>query len=334
LTRRLETALVVWLNRFFSPPRFILHTEEAAKMPQQEKEAEEFRQSRDVFLRVKASARLDGGVVLDLACGSGIKTTSFAVASPEARLTVGIDVDANAVAQAQALRSKREVDRVAFVLADAAVLPFKDGSVDLVVSENAFEHVPNPSGTLREAARVLKDRGVLALRFFPLYSSRYGSHLWDYLCIPWVHVWASADAVAAAYRKIIESETPRLLREFAGIHDEEDIRAYVASQIHQFLTLNELTPRGFYRGVAATGGWRILAFAFHQTSRLGRLLAYLPGIDRFAVWGITCVLRRNVQATISPGAFLRFRWRSDLRAAGRKLSAWSKGLVGPRPPVG
>jgi hypothetical protein len=127
--------------------------------------------------------------------------------------------------------------------------------------------------------------------------------------------------VTEAYRRIIEAETPRLLRAFAGQYDAEDIRQYVAGQIDVFMTLNKLTPRAFYRAVAASGGWRILRFSFVATSVPGRLLAYVPWVDRFAVWGISCVLQRDGDAVLDPGAFLRLRCHQDLQGAARKFVA-------------
>ncbi len=91
------------------------------------------------------------------------------------------------------------------------------------------------------------------------------------------------------------------------------------AQIEQFMTLNKLTPRGFYRAVAASGGWRILRFRLIETPRVERLLAYCPGLDRFTVWGIECVLRRDKQATLSARALSRWRWRQGLRKYTRTL---------------
>jgi len=321
---RLETGVIFWLNRFFSPPRFILHTEDAARKPREDLEEEEFSNSREGFVSLSRLVRFGGGVVLDLACGKGVKTTSYAAASPEARLVVGIDIEVQALQRGRKFSRGRNVGKVTFVLADAGALPFKDQCIDLVVSENALEHVPDPGAALREAGRVLKDQGILSLRFFPLYYSPYGSHLWDYLCIPWVHVWASPEAVVAAYGHIVEAETPRLLRVFAGRYDEEDVRMHVAEQIEQFTSLNRLTPRAFYRAVAASGGWRILDFAFVHTSILGRLLAYWPRMDRLTVWGIYCVLRRDQRVVVSARAFTRWRRRQDLGGVRRKLVAWTK----------
>jgi ubiquinone/menaquinone biosynthesis C-methylase UbiE len=174
---RLQVLLIRWLNRFFAPPQFTLHTEEAARRSPADLQAEEFGRSRQGFLQLRESLSLRGGVALDLACGGGVKTASLAAAFPEARLVVGIDVDAAALQCGQSFSCQHGRAWVAFLRADAGAPPFKDQSIDLVVSENAFEHVPDPGRTLREVARALKDRGILSLRFFPMFFSRYGSHL-------------------------------------------------------------------------------------------------------------------------------------------------------------
>lgn len=325
--QRCEITIIIWLNRFFPPPGVTPHTEEVAKKPRTELEEEEFAIGREVFAFLRKWTYFKHRVVLDLACGQGIKTTSYAAFDPEIKLVVGVDIDAKALQTAREFSRRRGVARATFVIADTRALPFKDQSVDIVISENAFEHVPRPQVAIQEAARVLREEGILSLRFFPLYYSRYGAHLWDYLRVPWVHVWASSEAVAAVYRKIIEAETGRLLRDFAGKYDEKDINTYLAFQIKQFTTLNKLTPRGFYHAVAATRGWRILHFALINTSKLERLLAYCPGLDRFTVWGIHCVLQRDSRSEISSSAFTRWRRRQALRRVRQEFAAWRKATV-------
>jgi hypothetical protein len=134
--------------------------------------------------------------------------------------------------------------------------------------------------------------------------------------------------VVAAYRQIIAAEAPRFLQAFAGRYDQGDVQKYLADQVEVFLTLNKLTPRGFYKAVAASGGWRILEFAFTETSLLGRLLAYVPEVDRLSVWGISCVLRRDREAVLRPGDFLRQRYRADLRGTTRRFVASVRAAVG------
>lgn len=318
--QRFEVAVILWLNRFFPPPGITVHTEDAARKARTELEQDDFTRGQQGAEWLAKWTSFEHRVVLDLGCGQGFKTTGYAASAKDIRLVVGVDVDAKALETARECSRRRRIKRVTFVMADAGALPLKDRSIDIVTSMNAFEHVPQPQAALQEAGRVLRDQGILWLQFFPLFYSRFGAHLWDYLHVPWAHVWASPRAVTEAYRTIIETQTPRLLREFAGQYDEQDIKSFLTVQIKQFMTLNRLTPRTFYRAVAATGGWRILHFSFFGTSRLERLLAYCPGLDRVSVWGIDCLLRRDRGDAVSVGALIRFRWREDLKRVRVKLA--------------
>jgi len=47
------------------------------------------------------------------------------------------------------------------IVADAIRLPFKDNSVDALVHESLFEHLPDPEAAAREIARVLKPGGIM-----------------------------------------------------------------------------------------------------------------------------------------------------------------------------
>lgn len=59
------------------------------------------------------------------------------------------------------------VDRKRFpnvhVQADAGALPFRDGSVDAIISEATLEHIPDPLLAVREMRRVLRPGGLLYL---------------------------------------------------------------------------------------------------------------------------------------------------------------------------
>lgn len=54
--------------------------------------------------------------------------------------------------------------------------PLPDESVDLVVSYNAMEHIPDPAAALREMIRIVRPGGRIHLSFCPIYNSPFGLH--------------------------------------------------------------------------------------------------------------------------------------------------------------
>jgi len=92
----------------------------------------------------------EGQTALDLGCGSG----SAAYARARCRV-VAVDV-----------RRPATLPRPAhggFVQADAASLPLPDSSCDLALASHSLEHIADWCGAVREAARVLRPEGVLAV---------------------------------------------------------------------------------------------------------------------------------------------------------------------------
>ena len=89
------------------------------------------------------------GRLLDVGCGGGL----LAPHVPAAYEHVGVDLTQTALDEAVR-------HGVTPVLADAADLPFEDGTFDVVVAGEVLEHVPDLPGTVREALRVLKPGGT------------------------------------------------------------------------------------------------------------------------------------------------------------------------------
>jgi SAM-dependent methyltransferase len=55
-------------------------------------------------------------------------------------------------------------------------LPFPDSSFDVVVSNQVFEHIPDPPSVLPEIVRVLRPRGIF-LAIFPVRETWYEGHV-------------------------------------------------------------------------------------------------------------------------------------------------------------
>lgn len=97
--------------------------------------------------------------VLDVACGTGEFTRSFARVSGDG---VVVGLDASRTMLAQAVR-ETDADNVAYLLGDACSLPFRDGSFDAICCFAALYLIERPMRALDEIARVLAPGGRVAL---------------------------------------------------------------------------------------------------------------------------------------------------------------------------
>jgi len=101
----------------------------------------------------------EGVLVLDIGAGPGDLLVAIGHRLPDASL-VGTDLAPAMVdlAQEKALAAGLNA-RIRFELADAARLPFDDGSVDLVVSSLSLHHWDRPAVAFAEVRRVLRPGG-------------------------------------------------------------------------------------------------------------------------------------------------------------------------------
>jgi ubiquinone/menaquinone biosynthesis C-methylase UbiE len=106
--------------------------------------------ANDVVKKVK------DGTVLDLGSGPGFLSTEIARKSPGLQVC-GIDLGRQMVKIAT--RHARGVGNTQFVFGNAARLPFKNGSIDLVVSTGVFHHLKSPRLVFEECHRILKAGG-------------------------------------------------------------------------------------------------------------------------------------------------------------------------------
>jgi SAM-dependent methyltransferase len=99
-------------------------------------------------------------------------------------------------------RNNRAFDlrKVVFVESDAQNQMFRDGLFDLVVSFNAFEHVPDPGAAFREVLRVAKPGAVVYLQFDPIWTSAAGNHFSHLVEEPWAHLKCSAEEFGVKMR--------------------------------------------------------------------------------------------------------------------------------------
>jgi SAM-dependent methyltransferase len=115
--------------------------------------------ARDSVRALDARHPVAGADVLDIGCQNGAKLVALAQAGA---VPHGIDVVAEAVVAAGFRGDSYELDLDARV-GDACNLDFPDESMDIVCSNDVYEHVPDKMAMLDENIRVLRPGGLLAI---------------------------------------------------------------------------------------------------------------------------------------------------------------------------
>jgi ubiquinone/menaquinone biosynthesis C-methylase UbiE len=98
--------------------------------------------------------------VLEVGCGTGVLTRALA-RWPNVGTVEGVDVAPALLERGRALAA--DLPEVSFREADARSLPYEDEAFDVVVFDSTLTHVPEPERALREARRVLRPQGSLAI---------------------------------------------------------------------------------------------------------------------------------------------------------------------------
>ena len=129
-----------------------------------------FGQDRRLNL-IRQYVELEGARILDIGCGIGTYVQKFREFSDQ---VVGIDIDPKRLREAACTTP-------GLMLAVSENLPLRDGAFDVVVLNEVIEHVRDDSATMREALRVLRPGGRVAVyapnRLYPFET--HGVYLGD-----------------------------------------------------------------------------------------------------------------------------------------------------------
>jgi SAM-dependent methyltransferase len=145
-----------------------------------------------------------GKSVLDFGCGHGDQAAALA---KYARVT-GLDTNLAALARARANHAG-----VPFV----SSLDAEDG-FDVVISQNAMEHFPDPGSVLESMRDALVPNGLALITFGPPWYAPYGSHMHFFCRIPWLNLLFPEKTVMAVRAKFRHDGAQRYTEVESGLN--------------------------------------------------------------------------------------------------------------------
>lgn len=161
----------------------------------------------DIYWRHEAARRIvrelpAGAKVLDICCGTGDMSFALAKRLRNGQMLWAADFSHAMLREAQSKAARGRPGPLGWIEADALRLPWRDGSLDAVLTGYGFRNLAGYEAGLREFYRVLKPGGRLyILEFFrpelpvlrPIYEW-YFSHI-----LPWLGHWLTGRRAAYEY---------------------------------------------------------------------------------------------------------------------------------------
>lgn len=151
--------------------------------------------------------------VLDLGCGNGY-ALQFCL-DQGAKEVAGVDIAPEMIKAA-----KKNLPQGDFHLAEIDKLPWEDKSYTHILSVEAFYYLKDPMTGLKEARRVLKEEGKLAI-IIEFFLENKGSHVWPESLGLDMALWSEQEWQEAAQRAgFPNAKTQRIHRETLKTKEE------------------------------------------------------------------------------------------------------------------
>jgi SAM-dependent methyltransferase len=176
--------------------------------------------------------------VLDFGCGYGDQ--SAALVNVYGCQATGYDTNAKTLHDAR--------------LKNGGVAEFVDrleqGGYDVVISQDAMEHFPDPAEALQEMKGALAPGGMILITFGPPWYAPYGSHMHFFCRIPWLNLLVP-ESVVMAVRSLYRNDGARRYEEV-----ESGLNRMTVAKFERLLEDFGLeVVRRRYRAVK---GWKVL----------------------------------------------------------------------------
>ena len=239
-------------------------------------------------LRFPCDVEIIGKRVLEIGCGQG--AVSYFHHRNFARSVVGIDLNREAMNAGARIALDPDGNGPSFAEADAHHLPFADGSFDLVIADNTFEHFTDPLRVMQEAYRVLAPGGVLHVPSFSSIYAKYGAHMKTFIKVPWCNLLFTQKVVVEVLAKLAE-EQPRIALDYPAVKTRP--LPVTIRGIRRHNDLNDITYRSFHR-MAVSAGFDIEQFGITYTGLIGRVVSRfrLPFLSDVFSYQAHVVLRK------------------------------------------
>lgn len=205
--------------------------------------------------------------IVDLGCGTGFLVTEILrqkICLPQQIIALDI-----ALPMLQIARNKLNNKNITYLCADAEYLPLQPQSVDLVISNLAFQWCDNLEKTFADIKRILKPEGQL-------YFTTFGAHTLHELKSAWQQV--------DDYNHVNSFHNPAQLQNFlqqAGFHEFElEIRSYTSTYVSVLDLMAELKQLGAHTVMAgcnkqftSRSAMQRMISAYQQQEENGRIPA-------------------------------------------------------------
>lgn len=208
-------------------------------------------------------------VVLDFGCGIGQE--AMAAALHGAKRVFGLEIRDDFVDAARHEATiKHLADRCVFIHASRQPEDVEAlyGTVDTVISLDAFEHFIDPARILDQIRRLLRPGGRLLVNFGPPWNHPYGAHARYMTKIPWVHL-IFTEKTILKLRGLYRNDGAIRLEDIPG-------------------GLNRMTVARFLL-LAANRGFKAELLRLRAVGGI-QWLVDLPGLREFFTSAVECVL--------------------------------------------
>lgn len=199
-----SAGMLIKLNKLFKPVEHPFNLESVGRKKYCEWEFERGESTLKLYLdSCKCGSdrhMFSGKEVLDVGAGGAGKSLYYVTRG--AKHVCAMDIEDRYRDEALAYAKRLGIEKkFSYSVADAAEMPFADSSFDVVIMNDAMEHVRPPENVISEARRVLREGGRLYINF-PPYGHPFGAHLSDVISIPWVHLFFDEETLIKAYKEL------------------------------------------------------------------------------------------------------------------------------------